>query len=176
MPKNRIRIMTSVAMLTALSVALERFLPLVNTDTIRISLGNIPIVVASIFFGPFAGMLCGVISDLIGCLLSGYPPFPVLMLAPLAVGFIPGFAVSLFGKKVKGGVSNLTFLASVMTISGIIASVIITTIGLNILYGTPIVLLLYQRVPVSFLSILVDTAVLFLLLKNGILYKLFSIK
>ena len=92
MPKNRLRIMTSVAMLTALSVIVERFLPIVNTDTVRISLGNVPIVIASIFFGPIAGMLCGAISDLLGCLLSGYPPYPVLMLAPIMTGFIPGFA------------------------------------------------------------------------------------
>lgn len=176
MPKNRLRIMTSVAMLTALSVIVERFLPIVNTDTVRISLGNVPIVIASIFFGPIAGMLCGAISDLLGCLLSGYPPYPVLMLAPIMTGFIPGFASLLFGKKIKGGMSNILFLAVVMTFTGIVSSVIITTLGLHLLYGTPVMVLLYQRVPVSFLSIFVDTAVLFLLLKNSILYKLFSKK
>lgn len=176
MPKNRLRIMTSVAMLTALSVIVERFLPIVNTDTVRISLGNIPIVISSIFFGPVAGMLCGAISDLLGCLLSGYPPYPVLMLAPVMTGFIPGFAFVHFGKKMNNGMPGLLFLAVVMTFTGIVSSVIITTLGLNLLYGTPVTVLLYQRVPVSLLSILVDTLVLFLLLKNGILYKLFSKK
>ena len=175
MPKNRIRIMTSVAMLTAFSIILERFLPLVNTDTIRVSLGNVPIIIASIFFGPVAGILCGVISDIIGCFLNGYPPFPVLMLAPVTVGLLPGISARLFKNKQRNGISNILVLTCTMLVTNILASVIITTAGLHLLYGTPLPVIFLQRIPASLINTAVEITVLFLLLKNGVLYKLFGI-
>lgn len=173
MPKNRIKIMTSVAMLTAFSIILERFLPIVNTDTIRVSLGNIPIIISSIFFGPVAGMLCGVISDIIGCFISGYPPFPILTLAPITVGLLPGISAKLFK---NGKISSLFMLTGTMLITNILASVLITTAGLHLLSGTPIPVLFWQRIPAMLINTAVEIAVLFLLLKNGVLFKLFGIQ
>lgn len=176
MQKSKIRTMTNVAMMTALSVALERLLPLVNTDTMRVSLGNVPIIITSIFFGPVSGILCGLISDIIGCFFSGYPPFPVLMLAPLTAGLLPGISARIFRTNPKHNISGILVLSGTMTITNILASVIITTIGLNMLFGTPITLLLSQRIPTFALNTIIEIAVLYLLLKNGLLYKLFGIQ
>lgn len=176
MPKNKIRIMTSVAMLTAFSIILERFLPIVNTDTIRVSLGNIPIIIASIFFGPVAGVLCGVISDIIGCFLNGYPPFPVLTLAPITVGLLPGLSAFWFKKCKNVGISNIFVLSGTMLVTNILASVLITTAGLHLLSGTPIPALFWQRIPAMLINTAVEIAVLFLLLKNGVLFRLFGIQ
>lgn len=161
-------------MLTALSFVLERFLPIVNTDAIRISLGNIPIIITSIFFGPFFGAVCGLLSDIIGCFVSGYPPFPVLMLAPLTVGVLPGISAKLFKNRVKNGISNIFVLSGTMAVTNIIASLLVTTAGLNMLYGTPVAALLWQRVPAFAISTLIEIIVLKLLLKNGVLYRLFG--
>lgn len=176
MPKSKIRIMTSVAMMTAFSVVLERLLPLVNTDTMRVSLGNVPIIITSIFFGPVPGMLCGIIADIIGCFLNGYPPFPVLMLAPLTVGLLPGISAKLARAKSWRNISDIFVLSATVIITNLLASVIITTIGLGMLYGTPVTLLLVQRIPTFAVNTLIEIAVLYLLLKNGLLYKLFGIQ
>ena len=176
MPKNRIRIMTGVAMLTAFSVILERFLPLVNTDTLRVSLGKVPIIISSIFFGPIAGALCGVVSDIIGCFLNGYPPFPLLTLAPLTVGLLPGISARIFKNKLNLGMSNIFVLAGTMIVTNLLASALITTIGLHVLYGLPIPALLLQRIPVTFINTAVEVLILYLILKNGTLYRLFGIQ
>ena len=176
MPKSKIRVMTSVAMMTALSIVLERLLPLINTEAVRVSLGNVPIIITSIFFGPAAGVLCGITADIIGCFLNGYPPFPVLMLAPLAVGLLPGISARFFKSRTSGGMSNIFVLSATILVTNIIASFIVTTIGLNMLYGTPIGLLLSQRIPGSILNTAVEIASLYLLLKNGILYRLFGMQ
>ncbi len=176
MPKNkiihRLILMTSIAMMTALSFILERFFPLINTDTLRISLGNVPILLTSILFGPIPGALCGLLADIIGCFLSGYPPFPFLMLAPLCVGIIPGLSVKLFTGNDKIKISNLAFLFCTITVTNVLASLIITTIGLNMLYSTPIIVLLPQRVPAFLINTAIEIICLFLLLKNNALLKL----
>lgn len=176
MPKNRIRIMTGVAMLTAFSVILERFFPLVNTDTLRVSLGNVPIIISSIFLGPVAGVLCGVVSDIIGCFLNGYPPFPLLTIAPLTVGLLPGISARIFKNKPNLGMSNIFVLSGTMFLTNLLASVLITTFGLHVLYGTPIPVLLLQRIPVTFINTALEVLILYLVLRNGMLYRLFGIQ
>ena len=176
MPKNKIRIMTGTAMLTAFSVILERFLPLVNTDTLRVSLGNVPIIMSSIFFGPVAGALCGVLSDIIGCFLNGYPPVPLLTLAPLTVGLLPGISAKIF-KNVNGnGISNIFVLSGTLIVTNLLASAFITTMGLHVLYGSPFPFLLAQRIPVTLINTAVEILILFLILRNGTLHRLFGIK
>lgn len=176
MPKNKLKIMTGTAMLTAFSIILERFLPIINTDTLRVSLGNIPIIIASIFFGPISGVVCGVVSDIIGCFLNGYPPFPVLTLAPVVVGLLPGISARVFGKRLQNGIGSIIFVASTLVVTNIIASLVITTAGLHMLYGTPIPALLLQRIPATAINTTVDIAAVYLILKNGTLTKLFGIR
>ena len=176
MPKNkiihRLIVMTSVAMMTALSFILERFFPLINTDTLRISLGNVPIILTSILFGPVSGAVCGLLADIIGCFLSGYPPFPFLMLAPLCVGILPGIAVKFINSNEKVKISNFSFIFCTITVTNIIASLIITTIGLNMMYSTPIPALLIQRIPAFLINTAIEIVCMFLLLKNNALYRL----
>ena len=176
MPKNRILhrlvVMTSVAMMTALSFILERYFPLINTNTLRISLGNVPILLTSFLFGPVSGAICGVLADIIGCFLSGYPPFPFLMLAPLCVGILPGIAAKFISSNEKWKISNFVFIFCTITVTNFFASLILTTIGLNLLYSTPIPALLIQRVPAFLINTAIEILSLFILLKNNILYKI----
>ena len=97
--KINLRHLTATAMLTALSIIFERLLPITpptNVADIRITFGNVPIILAGLLISPVMGLFCGVVSDLAGCFISGYPPFPLLMLAPAVTGFLPGFIVNSF--------------------------------------------------------------------------------
>ena len=60
--------------------------------TVRLSFGEIPIMLAGILFGPFAGALTGIAADLLGYMINsaGLAYFPGFTLSAALIGFIPG--------------------------------------------------------------------------------------
>ena len=72
---------TVTAVMTALSVVLERFLS-VNTTVFKIGLAFVPIALVAILFGPLYSLLAGCMTDLVGAIL-----FPTGV-------FFPGFTVT----------------------------------------------------------------------------------
>lgn len=167
--------MTGTAMLTALSVVLGRFLVPINTDVLRFSLGNVPIILAGIIFGGLPGAVCGLAADIIGCFISGYAPYPLLMLSPAAVGFLPSFFARIFGKT-QGGIWSVFAVSVTVTATNLISALIISTFALSKLYGTEFLLLFWERVPVTAVRTAAETAVLYLLLKNGAVMRIFAKK
>ena len=95
-----LKVLVAVALLSATSFILARFLgfPQGESTSIRFSLENLPILLSGMAFGPVAGGICGLISDLIGCFVSGYAPFPTLTVGAVSVGVVSGLVFSL-GKK-----------------------------------------------------------------------------
>lgn len=68
---------------TALSIVIQRFLviPFGMPSLYRLSLGNVPIIIASLFLGPFYGGVVGASADLIGALLfpvGTFLPWPLI--------------------------------------------------------------------------------------------------
>ena len=81
-----------LALLTALSVVLSRFLS-IQTPVTKIGFSFLPIVLAGVLFGPVGGALTGGLADLIGALLfpiGAY--FPGYTLTAALTGAIYGFA------------------------------------------------------------------------------------
>lgn len=74
-----------MAMLIALQIVLSKFLMLQVTSSIRLSIDSVPILLAGIWFGPLAGGIVGLLSDLLGTLLF---PTAGLYYPPLTIAFI----------------------------------------------------------------------------------------
>ena len=72
--------------------------------------------------------------------------------------------------------SNIFVLSGTMLLTNLLASVLITTFGLHVLYGTPIPVLLLQRIPVTFINTALEVLILYVILRNGMLYRLFGIQ
>ena len=160
--KISLRHLTATAMLTALSIIFERLLPITppsNTMDIRISFGNVPIILAGLLVSPFMGLLCGIVSDLVGCFISGYPPYPLLMLAPAVTGFLPGFiAMTLGAKRIseKKFVLRCAVLIFAVTVSHILSSFLITTYGLCRMRGIAFTPMFLTRVPTMLIGLFID--------------------
>ena len=91
------------AALTALSIILTRYASINIGTTIRIGFGRLPIMLASVWFGPILGAICGGAADIIGALMStGWNP--VLTLPAVVCGIIPFFLFILF--RVRNSVSS----------------------------------------------------------------------
>ena len=161
--KSRLYKLTAGAMMAALSIILERviaLMPASNMMDIRISLSNVPIILAGILVSPLTGALAGVVSDIVGCFISGYAPFPILTLAPLIMGFFPGF---LLGKSDK---YSLVKVVAAIAVSHLVASVLVTTAGLCIMRGVAFVPMLVTRLPSCGINLVIDTSLVYLLLKT----------
>ena len=169
---DRLRALAIGAMMAALSIVFERVLyitPASNALDFRIGLSNVPIILAGIAASPFIGAVCGVVSDIIGCFISGYAPFPLLTIAPLIMGFLPGFLLWILCRNGK----KYSFLkvAAAILITHIIASVLVTTIGLSVMNGTPFIPLLIERLPFCAINLAIDITLVYLLLKTQIFKK-----
>ena len=134
------RLIAICAMLAAMSIVCGKFLAIPFGDVIRISFENLPILLASLMFGPVAGGVTAVAADIFGCFLRGYALNPIITLGALAIGVISGIIFKLMKK------SGTPLKATVgVLVSHVIGSVIIKTFGLAAFYSMPFYTLLLWR-------------------------------
>lgn len=134
-----------MGVLAALSIVFTRLLSIPIGDSIRISLGGLPIILAGIWLGPFAGGIVGAVADFLGAtVLSGLGFYLPLMLGPVLLGVFPGLLRG-FARPESGFLSQGT----VVLISEVIASVIWNSLALSWLIKQPYAGVLIARLPFS---------------------------
>lgn len=158
-----IRKLTLCAVLTATSMILTRLLAIPIGDSLRFSLGNVPILLAGIWLGPIAGALVGFAADLLGSfLLSGLGWYPPLALSPVLVGLLAGLLKPLLLRPL-----TLWRVALMTSITCLVTSLGWTTLALTWLYGTfSFGELLLMRAPLSLAMLCVEAALVYLLCKR----------
>ena len=159
-----VKTLVVLAFLTALSVVLSRLLS-VNTHSVRVGLGNVPIILAGLLYGPFAGALVGFGADLTGALLlSSFGYMPLLGISPLLLGAIPGLLKPVLLRK---SVSPAR-LGAVIAVAQTITSICWTSYCIFLLYGTPLRELLLIRIPLYAAMAVAETAVIWLMIRGGV--------
>ena len=132
MSKGKIflRRMVICAMLVAVGVVLDRFVPIAFTDSLKISLAFIPVLVAASLFGPVDAAVVWALIDLIGALL--FPRgiyFPGFTVTCALKGFLFGFCMTRF--------KNFLMRAALPAfISNFIISLFLDTWFISILYSS----------------------------------------
>ena len=96
------KVLAYAGVLIAMNVVLVRVVAINIGPDLRITVGNVPVILASLWFGPVIGAACGGLGDLIGCILSGYAPIPLLLVSSVLTGFLPYF----FKKFIVKGISD----------------------------------------------------------------------
>lgn len=160
---SRLNSLTRAAMLAAISVVIgifcKNFLNLGN-GLFRITFENLPILLTGLLYGPVAGGLVGVSSDLISYLLSSqsYPPNLIVTLGAFAVGFLSGLVSKRLIRK-QGYPQVILSCAA----AHLVGSVGIKSLGLYQFYG----ILVLWRIPLYSLIIApIEILLLCLLLRN----------
>ena len=140
--KTNLRLVITLAMLSAISIITGKYLAIRGGDIMRFSLENMPIIFAGMAFGPFAGALVGSVADLVGCLMVGYTINPLVTLGATVIGIISG-ALPVFLKKAKTN----SWLITLITVASahLVGSLLIKTLGLSVYYDMPFYLLLLWR-------------------------------
>ncbi|WP_206459737.1 folate family ECF transporter S component [Anaerovorax sp. IOR16] len=144
-----------ITLFATISIVLTRFLafylPFLGFNSVRISLGNIPLMLAGFLLGPLSGAITGILSDLIGAtLFPAGPYFPGFTLTACLTGFLPGLLKSIIGGQMKW---KNVLLITLLTEG--VCSIGLNTLWLSILFGTSYLALLFPRVPVTILMTIV---------------------
>ena len=154
------RVMIISALFVAMSFTLGKFLQIPIGDSIRISLENLTILMAGIFFGPFVGGAVAVTADLVGCLLKGYAINPIITIGAASIGILSGMISTHLRNK------NMTLnIAVSIAVSHIIGSLIIKSLGQRIYFHTPYEVLAW-RIPTYIATGLLEFVIISLLLNN----------
>ena len=141
--QKSLKITLFLAMLTALSIILGKYLAIRGGDIMRFSLENMPIIFAGIAFGPVAGASVGLVADLVGCVMVGYTINPIVTIGAVSIGALSGIFFRLTGRI---DIDNRFRLPITVAISHIVGSIIVKTVGLYAYYNMPFYLLLLWRV------------------------------
>lgn len=155
-----------LALFAAISIILTRFLsfylPIVAVNTVRISLGNIPIVLAGLLLGPIAGAATGIVADVVGTtMFSAFGYFPGFTLSAAIVGFLPGV--------LKLAFKNLDKYSNILII--VFITELITSMGLNTLWVSMLTdvnyfVLLIPRAGITLIMMLLYSWIIYILLKR----------
>ena len=82
-----VRTLTAMALLIAMSIVFSRVLS-ISTGFVRFNLGSLPVLLAGILFGPWAGFVVGMVADIIGGVLAGYAINPLITLGAASIGLV----------------------------------------------------------------------------------------
>ena len=156
--KNTPKSIVRIALLAAISLIFGKFLAVSIGDWFRFSFENLPILLCGYLFGVPSGILCGIVADLVGCLLRGYSINPIITLGAAIIGAAAGC----FGKK---GLLKKPCLALSVGTAHLIGSIVIKTYGIHLFYATPYAALLW-RLPSYAVIALVEYTLIRILLKS----------
>ncbi len=159
---GNLRILCMAALLTALSVVLGKYIG-ISTPIFRISLENLPILMAGIFFGPVVGGVVGVAADLIGCVVMSFTVNPLITAGAALIGVVSGL-IALIGTRDRRTPSTLSVCLAV-ALAHIVGSMTVKTIGLAIFASAPPDKL-FWRVPQYLIIGTVECVLLVLLTRN----------
>lgn|GEM_PF-42045 len=151
--------------LVAMNVVLTRLgAIMILGGTIRLSFGNIPLILSGILLGPVAGAMVGFISDILGFMINSHGAafHPGFTLSNVLTGAIPGIVV-MFSRKNKLSMTNV--IVSNILVFGIV-SISLNTYWLTHLFGKSFFVLLPTRIVASTILAVINTMVTLILVKN----------
>ena len=124
------KMLATMSILVAMEVIIARFGTLRPTESIKISLDFIPIVVAAILYGAGPAVIISILADVLGAFLFPVGPyFPGFTLTAALTG-------ALFGLLLHKKQNAPRVIAAVLVQQGIL-SLLLNTFWLHVLYGMP---------------------------------------
>ncbi len=168
--QHRITVMlVFCSLLAALSIVLGKYLAFNAGEFLRFSFENLPTLFAAIAFGPIQAIAVATVADVVGSLMVGYSINPILTVGVAVVGAVSG-SVNILIKRFR---IPLALRVAICTFSAHAAgSLIIKSIGLHIMYGTPYIVLIPWRALNYLIVGVLETLVLTVLLGNRAIKKI----
>ena len=134
------KMLAVLGVLIALEIVIAQFVTFRPSQSIKLSLDFVPVVVVGFLYGPVPGMIVSILADVLGAFI-----FPV---GP----YFPGFTVTaaltglLYGSLLHSD-RSLSRVALAVCVQQWVLSLLLNTYWLHILYGMPYVPTLLGRLP-----------------------------
>ncbi len=119
-----------IAMFVAINVVVGAISPRIGS--LKVTLTYTVCFIAGYFFGPLAGGLTGGRGDILGTLLSGNAPNPIILLGNVLLGLIPGLISLIKIPKFKKATPYLGIAISYILVY-VVCTLLINTYGLYLL-------------------------------------------
>ncbi|MGI6751425.1 MAG: folate family ECF transporter S component [Anaerovoracaceae bacterium] len=161
MKRINLRTLVTIALLVAINIVLTRIFVIYITDFARLDLGNVPLLLSGLLFGPVAGALTGGVADVMGALISGRGWFPPLTFGPILMGLIPGLLGLWYRKS-----PTLTKIVFIIVLGEFFASVLWKTYWLSVLYGISYFACLMARLPAIIPLTIVEIILVYILYRR----------
>lgn len=120
-----------LGLLVGMHIVLTRIVS-IDLGFCRISVSSVCTILAGLWFGPIGGGVCGLLADLLGCLIKGYAVNPFITVAAILWGVLPALATQK-GSDSKG--KRIALLCAAIVVTGILASLVFNTAGLVLMLG-----------------------------------------
>ncbi len=160
-----------MGLMTALTIIASRYLKFEPTPWLRLTFSSAFVMLSGIWLGPIGGAVVGGVADLLGCVISGYPPFIPLTLSPIMVGVFSGLCAPVF-KKTK----NILVCGGVIAVITIITSVFYGSWCMSMLYGNPYWVMVGQRAVQGLVSSILNAVVVYALYRSPVTGMLYNVR
>ncbi len=167
------RTLVYAGFLTAISIVLTRFLavmvPLAGLPTLRLSFGEIPLMISGLLFGPIVGGISGLAADLIGVMINLQGPsiHPGFTLSSILWGLIPGlYGIYLKTRTKEANPFSIRNVTIIVSICIILISLGLNTYWLSNLFGKGFMVLLPGRALSAIVNIPLQSFMITTLIKH----------
>ena len=163
------KMLTTCALLAALSVILARLIVPMPNEFTRFSIEAVPIFIAGMLFGPIAGGLVGFVADFVGCLFSIHGFNPIFCVPPILYGVCAGlfrnagFFRPFAQKKYDIWRIALAFLPSI-----VLGSILYQSAALGFVYGKGFWFFFSTRSVQFAITFVLDVVIVYLLCTSNI--------
>lgn len=166
MPFTKIRKMAYAGIFIAVSIVLTRFfsriLPIAGVGALRLSFGEIPLLLSGLMLGPWFGAASGALADLLGYpLLPQGPYFPGFTLSSALIGFVPGLLA-----RLRKGPWTWPALLAVIAPTIVLTSLVLNTLWLNMLFDRAFAVLLPPRILANLILIPIYATIVHVVMKQ----------
>ena len=120
-----------MSVLIAMVIVLSRVLR-VDLGFARFTLGSVCTIMGGLWFGPAAGGIIGGLADLLGSLLQGYAPNPIIAAGAVLWGVIPAL---LLRWTVGTRLRRIMVIASSVVLTSVVCCLGFSTAGLVLMLG-----------------------------------------
>ena len=168
--REYVKVLVMSGLLAAMNIILGKFFQITPTESMRFSIGALPVIFGGMVFGPVMGGCIGLTGDLVGCLVTMMSINPIIAAGSAMIGVTAGlFKIN---KNQKYGFV-FCFVAAIS--AHIVGSMIIKSIGMHVYYGTPFSVLAL-RIPVYTVNSLVEAFLVTVLLSRKEILKLLPLQ
>ena len=156
-------VLTSI--FVAVTVVLSRFMSF-NVWNMSIGFSFVSIMLCGMLLGPVWGGICGGLADFIGAILF---PFGTYFPGFTATAFLSGVLFGFVGIAAKKQIRFSAFLltsAVLLFLKEVVCSLLLNSLWISLLYGSPYIAVLISRLPLSAVTLALELLFALLLRKT----------